>query len=64
VKVGAGKVSYKAAILVLLHLLSFRGEVYSFVETDSPDSAIFIKATALSRSTNMYIIFVNIGHVE
>jgi hypothetical protein len=45
--------AYAAAMAKLLHLLSFLGEVKSFEETASPDSAIFIKAIALSRSTNM-----------
>ena len=46
-------IAYAAAIAKLLHLLSFLGEVKSFEDTASPDSAIFIKAIALSRSTNM-----------
>jgi hypothetical protein len=45
--------AYAAAMAKLLHLLSFLGEVKSFEDTASPDSAMLIKAIALSRSTNM-----------
>jgi hypothetical protein len=44
--------------------LSFLGDVYNFDEPDSPDSAILMSAKALNKSTNTYIIFVKIGHVE
>lgn len=43
-----------AAIAELLHLLSFLGDVNSFDDPASPDSAIFIRASALSKSTKVY----------
>jgi hypothetical protein len=57
-------VTNAAAIAKLLHLLSFLGEVNSFEDPASPDSAIFIRAFALSRSTAMYNMYVKIGYEE
>jgi hypothetical protein len=56
-------VTYAAAMAKLLHLLSFLGEVKSFEDTASPDSAMLIKAFALSRSSNMYSRYVKAGYV-
>lgn len=56
------KAAYNAAIAILLHFLSFRGEVNSFEDPDSPDSAIRINALALKRSIAMYSRFVKKGY--
>lgn len=50
-----------AATAKLLHFLSFLGDVKSFEDPASPDSAIFMSAFALKRSTTMYNRYVNIG---
>ena len=47
----------------LLHRLSFLGDVKSFEDPAAPDSAIFIKAFELKRSTRMYNKYVKIGYV-
>lgn len=44
-----------------LHLLSLRGELKSRVDPASPDSAMVIRALALSRSTAMYKRYVKNG---
>ncbi len=44
---------YAAAIAKLLHRLSFLGDVNSFDDPASPESAIFIRALALRRWTRM-----------
>jgi hypothetical protein len=41
--------------------LSFRGDVKSRVDTDSPDSAIFMSDHALNRSARMYMRYVTTG---
>jgi hypothetical protein len=48
----------------LPHLLSFRGEMYSLEHPDTPDSAIFMSAFALRRSTTMYSKYVKAGYVD
>jgi hypothetical protein len=53
-----------AAIAKLLHLLFFLGEVKSFEDTASPDSAMLIKAFALNRSSIMYNRYVKAGYDE
>lgn len=52
-----------AATWLFVHLLSFLGDVKSFDDTASPESAIFMSDIALSRSTIMYKMLVKIGHV-
>jgi hypothetical protein len=42
--------------------LSFLGEVNNFEEPASPESAIFISASALKRSTRMYKRYVKAGY--
>lgn len=54
--------AYPAPIAMLLHLLSLRGDVYSFEDTASPDSAIFMRALALNRSMMIYNAYVNVGY--
>lgn len=54
--------TYAAAIAKLLHRLSFLGDVYSFEDPASPDSAIFMSAFALRRSTTMYSRYVKAGY--
>jgi hypothetical protein len=53
--------THAAAIAKLLHLLPFLGDVKSLEDPASPDSAIFMSAFALNRSTNMYNKYVKIG---
>ena len=55
--------AYAAAIAKLLHRLSFLGEVKRFEDTASPESAMLIKALALSRSSNMYSKYIKAGYV-
>jgi hypothetical protein len=56
--------THAAATAKLLHFLSFLGDVKSFDDPASPDSAIFMSAFALKRSTAMYSRYVKIGYVE
>jgi hypothetical protein len=46
--------TYAAAIAKLFQRLSFLGDVNSFAEPASPESAIVMRAFALSKSTSMY----------
>ena len=48
----------------LLHFLSFLGDIKSLEDPASPDSAIFMRAFALKRSTSMYNRYVRAGYVE
>ena len=52
-----------AATWLFVHLLAFLGDVNSFDETASPESAIFMRDMALNRSTIMYSMLVKMGHV-
>lgn len=54
---------YPAAIVVLLRRNSFRGEVKRREETDTPVSAIFISASAPTRSATTYNKFVANGYL-
>lgn len=57
------RTTYAAAIAKLLHFLSFLGDVYSFDDPASPESAICMRALALSRSTIIYKRYVKAGYV-
>jgi hypothetical protein len=56
--------THAAAIAKLLHFLSFLGDVKSFEDPASPDSAIFMSAFALKRSSSMYKRYVKAGYAE
>ncbi len=57
------RITYAAAIAKLFHFLSFRGDVYSFDDPASPESAICMRALALNRSTRIYKRYVKAGYV-
>lgn len=57
-------ITHAAAIARLLHFLSFLGEVKSFADPASPDSAILMSAFALRRSITVYNRYVKKGYVE
>jgi len=56
--------TYAAATAKLLQRLSFLGDVNSLDDPASPESAICIRAIALSRSTSIYRTFVKKGYVD
>jgi len=57
-------VAYSAATTRPLHRFSRRGDVKSAEDPASPESAIFINALALNRSTATYRRYVKIGRVD
>jgi hypothetical protein len=56
--------TYAAAIAKLVHRFSFLGDLKSLEFPASPESAIFIRASALKRSTSIYRRYVKAGYIE